>query len=179
MLNVLLGLHLRGLRRKQGLSIYDMADRLQYRNQNFVSSVERARQPIPLSKVLDYAVAYDADRVFFPRVVLWVWHPGVWRLFKTNLVMDDHWEHVNGKHRWEQLRADEELQEFLFHETVRLGGYLREPDHALLRELMSQLRDAGIREPEPPLEFPSLDMPRAKEPPRRKQARKRPKQKAT
>jgi len=122
-LKQMLGLYMRGLRILKHLTLADMAQKLGHKNSTFLFAIEQGRQAIPIDKLRDYSSRYDADRVYFPRLVLFVWHPGLWAWFKDNLECDDNWEHADEKRRWAAMYADEELMGSTYLWSIRYDFY--------------------------------------------------------
>ena len=149
-LKKILGLYMRGLRIRKQATLASIAKTFGHKNSTFILAIEQGRQPIPMDKILKYTSAYGADDVYFPRLVLLVWYPPIWELFKDNLHGDDHIEHSMEKRRWVELYADEEIMGLLIHGLFDMMHLYKFKYQNELRKLISRVHGWRIRTPSLP-----------------------------
>ncbi len=146
-LKKIMGLYMRGLRILKRATLSSMANSLGHKNSTFILAIEQGRQAVPIDKLLDYASAYGADKVYFPRVVLLVWYPRVWEWFKDNLHRDDNWEHSMEKQQWAGRYADEELIGLVIHGLFDMMFLYKFKYQKQLQSLISCVHGWPIRKP--------------------------------
>lgn len=147
----LLGFYLRGLRGKSNKTLEAVAGRLGFTNPVFLSSIEIGRRAIPISRILDFQQAYNADRLFFPRAVLFLWHGETWNLFKEIVHYDKTWTYSDDEDSWYATSADSEIRYFLVKECKELLDHYRPKDRTILLSVLREYHDTPCVEPPLPL----------------------------
>lgn len=67
------------IRKRNGLTQWDIAKKLNYSSQNFIYMVEKGRSKVPAAKINSFVAAYDAD-VKLSSVLIRCCHPDIWKM---------------------------------------------------------------------------------------------------